>query len=62
MRKVIQMTATYIPEGEGCGSGMFYTALCDDGTMWQGDGCWSNKWEQLPPIGESNSHIPQDSI
>lgn len=55
MRKVIQMTATYIPEGEGCSSGMIYTALCDDGTMWQGDGCWSNKWEQLPPI-------PQDSL
>ena len=39
MRKVIQMTATYMPEGGGCSSGMLYTALCDDGTMWQGDGC-----------------------
>ena len=53
MRKVIQMTATQIREDERYWS-MLYTALCDDGTMWQGDGCWSNKWEQLPPV-------PQDS-
>ena len=53
MRKVIQMTVTHIPQ-DGRYYDVLYTALCNDGTMWQGDGCWSNQWEQLPPI-------PQDS-
>ncbi len=54
MRKVIQMTATQLREDERYWS-MLYTALCDDGTMWQGDGCWSNHWEQLPPVPQDSS-------
>ena len=53
MRKVIQMTVTHIPQ-DGRYYDVLYTALCDDGTMWSGDGCRSNQWEQLPLI-------PQDS-
>jgi hypothetical protein len=60
-RKPIQIAVTHIPEHLGFDPKTIYTVVCNDGTIWEGDGNHCNPWYQLLDIPQPNEEAQESS-
>lgn len=60
MRKIIQISSIFLPEGGGYNPSVHIYALCDDGEVWEHVTA-TDKWMPLPAVPQDEPEAPLSS-